>query len=235
MNELILVNAKHPLLTVPNVDTFAEIGENIRLDRRVAVLLERLIDDIGGRGRVLPVSGWRSREEQRQIWEDTLKKDGREFAEKYVALPGCSEHETGLAVDLALAGGEIDPICPSFPYDGICGEFRARAARYGFIERYPRGKEAVTGIAHEPWHFRFVGVPHASIIARRGMTLEEYIDALRAEPADGERESFADGGYAFRVSYYRGKLPAATDECRREISDDNCGGRIVTEWRRNGG
>ncbi len=231
MNELILVNAKHPLRAAPSTDTFVEVADNVLLDRRAAVLLERLIDDIGGCGLVLPVSGWRSREEQRRIWEDTLKKDGIEFAEKYVALPGCSEHEMGLAVDLALAGGEIDPICPSFPYDGICAVFRANAARYGFIERYPRGKEAVTGIAHEPWHFRFVGVPHATIIARRGLTLEEYTDALRAESDDGERESLDEGGYAFRVSYYRGKLPTATDEYRREISDDNCGGRIVTEWR----
>lgn len=72
---------------------------------------------------------------------------------------GCSEHETGLAIDLALAGEEPDFIRPPFPDRGICRRFRQRCADFGFVLRYPAGKETVTGIAHEPWHFRYVGVP----------------------------------------------------------------------------
>ena len=80
----------------------------------------------------------------------------------------CSEHQTGLAIDLGLASEEIDVIRPNFPYSGVCAAFRKQAADYGFILRYPAGKEAVTGIAYEPWHFRYVGVPHARFMLNRG-------------------------------------------------------------------
>ena len=91
-----------------------------------------------------------------------------------MALPGCSEHQTGLAIDLGLRGPEVDFLCPDFPYTGPCGDFRRLAADYGFVERYPAGKEPITGIAHEPWHFRYVGVPHAERMAAMGLVLEEY-------------------------------------------------------------
>lgn len=83
-------------------------------------------------------------------------------------------HETGLAIDVGKELEEVDFICPEFPYEGVCQIFRELAPMYGFIERYPKGKEAVTGIAKEPWHFRYVGYPHARIIQNLGMTLEEY-------------------------------------------------------------
>ena len=105
----------------------------------------------------------------------SLAENGREFTEQYVARPGCSEHQTGLAIDLGLRLPEIDFIRPYFPYDGLAGRFRQLAAEYGFVERYPQGKEAVCGIAHEPWHFRYVGRPHALIMQKRGLTLEEYL------------------------------------------------------------
>ena len=75
----------------------------------------------------------------------------------------------------------MDFICPEFPYDGICGHFRALAPDYGFILRYTKEKEAITGISEEPWHFRYVGVPHARIITDRGLCLEEYWEELNLE------------------------------------------------------
>lgn len=78
-----------------------------------------------------------------------------------------SEHQTGLAIDLAENKEQIDFICPHFPYTGICGEFRAAAPRFGFIERYVSGKEQITGIGAEPWHFRYVGYPHSVIMAEK--------------------------------------------------------------------
>ncbi len=115
-------------------------------------------------------------EEQTQIYEDSLRENGGEFTKKFVALPGCSEHQTGLAIDLGLCKEEIDFICPDFPYEGICQKFRQMAPDYGFVERYPAGKEKVTGIGHEPWHFRYVGRPHARIMTDRGLVLEEYLE-----------------------------------------------------------
>ena len=108
-----------------------------------------------------------------------MAEHGETFTRQYVALPGCSEHQTGLAIDLGKAAGYIDFIRPAFPYDGVCGRFRRLAARYGFIERYQRGKEEVTGISAEPWHFRYVGAPHAQLMETNGLCLEEYRDFLR--------------------------------------------------------
>ena len=72
----------------------------------------------------------------------------------------------------------IDFIRPAFPYEGVCQTFRERAADYGFIERYERDKEEITGISAEQWHFRYVGRPHGWIIKEKGLALEEYITYL---------------------------------------------------------
>lgn len=74
-----------------------------------------------------------------------------------------------------MRGENVDFIRPDFPYEGISQRFRELAPAYGFIERYPAGKERVTGIAHEPWHFRYVGTSHAKSMARQGLCLEEYL------------------------------------------------------------
>ena len=142
------------------------------LQRRAALLLDSLMEVIGGWREIVPVSGWRSYREQKAIWEESLAESGREFTEKYVALPGHSEHQTGLAIDLGKRQEEIDFIRPDFPYTGICQSFRKKAAEYGFIERYPAGKEEITGIGHEPWHFRYVGIPHARIMQEKEIRLE---------------------------------------------------------------
>lgn len=108
---------------------------------------------------ITAVSGWRSQEEQREIYLQSLLENGEEFTNQFVASPGHSEHQTGLAIDLGLKQPDIDFLRPYFPYKGICQTFRELSTDYGFIERYQAGKEAITGIAHEPWHFRYVGVP----------------------------------------------------------------------------
>ena len=129
---------------------------------------------MGARGAIVPVSGFRSRAEQQAIWDSSLAEHGRAFTETYVARPGCSEHETGLAIDLAENRPDIDFLCPQFPDEGVCRLFRLAAPEFGFVLRYPAGKEHITGIGHEPWHFRYVGRPHAGEMALYGLTLEEY-------------------------------------------------------------
>jgi len=165
------------------------------------------------------VSGYRSKEEQEEIFENSLLENGVEFTHKYVAFPDQSEHQTGLAIDLGENSDSIDFIRPKFPYTGICGEFRSKAAQYGFIERYSKGKETMTGIAHEPWHFRYVGYPHSYIIEYNGLSLEEYIQFIKAYPYEGE--------------------PLSTDKTVIELSNNdlyqisgnNVDGFIVTVWR----
>lgn len=176
---LILINRQHPISGEPD-DLVSVSPEHlqIKLRRAAQTALTELLRAIGSGDKIVPVSGYRSQEEQTAIYESSLVENGLSFTEKYVAFPGCSEHQTGLAIDLALNQNVIDFICPNFPYDGICSEFRKKAPKYGFIERYPKGKEQITGIAHEPWHFRYVGCLHAEIMTVQNMTLEEYIETL---------------------------------------------------------
>ena len=100
---LLLVNAAHPLSQgpLPDLVPVDDAHPDILLERRAAGLLRACIQAVGGRGRIVPVSGWRSQAEQQAIWDDTLRTEGEAFTRQYVALPGCSEHQTGLAIDLA--------------------------------------------------------------------------------------------------------------------------------------
>lgn len=176
---LILVNEDHPVHEKEISDLTAVNGSTIVLRHTAALQLNSAIKAINGRSDITPVSGYRSMEEQRNIWDDCLAEIGMEFTEKYVARPAHSEHQTGLAIDLGITRRHIDFIRPEFPDDGICGKFKEISAKYGFILRYPSDKEHLTRIAYEPWHFRYVGAPHAEIIQENGFVLEEYIEYIK--------------------------------------------------------
>ncbi len=178
---LVLVNKKFDVKTLAEeLVPFSESFKNITISRDTNRALHLLLNGIGAGERIVPVSGYRSFEEQAEIYNTSLNENGSEYTKKYVAIPGASEHQTGLAIDLALNEGEIDFICPRFPRFGICEEFRKTAAIYGFIERYKEEKREVTGISGEEWHFRYVGFPHSKIIEESGFCLEEYIEYLKA-------------------------------------------------------
>lgn len=120
------------------------------------------------------VSGYRSYARQQEIFNWNAQQQGLEEANKTSAIPGQSEHQTGLAMDVSS---------PSVGY-ALVEEFgetkegkwlAEHAPRYGFIIRYPKGKEAITGYSYEPWHLRYVGVKAAQEISEAGLTLEEYL------------------------------------------------------------
>lgn len=119
------------------------------------------------------VSGYRSYELQKKVFADHVSNMGLKAAESVSARPGYSEHQTGLAVDISSKG-------MNFTLSESFGETREgiwldrHAAEYGFILRYPKGKEHITGYAYEPWHFRYVGREMAVDIMNKGLTLEEY-------------------------------------------------------------
>ena len=228
---LILVNAAHPIQREAEPELAAPDGRHpdILMERRAARLLAACIRSVGGGRTIVPVSGWRSRAEQQAIWDDTRAREGDAFTRQYVALPGCSEHQTGLAIDLGEDVPDLDFIRPSFPDSGACGAFRRAAARYGFLQRYCREKEALTGIAAEPWHFRYVGAPHAQLMEEHGLCLEEYVPFLEVSP----RLCRLGNGRTARVS--RLPCPSAVLELEPpagcwQLSGDNCGGFILTVW-----
>lgn len=234
---LILVNLNHPIkssMKIPLMPVDAEY-KDICMETKASTLLSRLLDTIGSKGKIIPVSGYRSKEEQEQIYEESLKENGMEFTRKYVALPDRSEHQTGLAIDLSEKSETIDFIRPDFPYTGICGEFRQKAARYGFIERYAKGKERTTGISHEPWHFRYVGYPHSQIIKNYHMSLEEYIEHMKEFPYEGKHYFLKEKSRMTEVFYVRKDSHKTTidlpDNDLYQISGNNVDGFIVTLWR----
>lgn len=230
---LILVNAEHPIQHMERpVLAPAVPGSDILLDTRAAAMLSGLISRIGAAGEIVPVSGWRSEAEQWEIWDGSMRESGEEFTRKYVALPGCSEHQTGLAIDLALRADNIDFIRPEFPYDGVCGRFRALAADYGFVERYQSGKEGVTGIAAEPWHFRYVGRPHARIMCELGLCLEEYVEYLRAYPYPERLLEVRDEVYEAEVGFAGARDALGLPDAPYQVSGNNVDGYIYTLWRK---
>lgn len=230
---LVLVNAEHPIRRRERpVLAPAAPGSDVLLDTRAAAMLTGLISRLGAAGEIVPVSGWRSMREQREIWDGSMAENGTEFTRKYVALPGCSEHQTGLAIDLALRSDNIDFIRPDFPYDGICGRFRALAADYGFIERYQAGKEHITGIAAEPWHFRYVGRPHARLMSDNRLCLEEYVELLRSYPYPERLLETRGGVYEADVGFACDKSELELPDAPYQISGNNVDGYIYTLWRK---
>ena len=114
------------------------------------------------------ISGFRSQATQTGLYNRYVARDGKDVADTYSARPGHSEHETGLAYDI----GEIDNNYGETP----AGTWLAQHAHeFGFIIRYPKGKEDITKYQYEPWHVRYVGTEHAAKIYEQDLTLEEYL------------------------------------------------------------
>lgn len=184
---LLLVNKEHrapdvqPVLVLPDVTpTKPAYAENIYMRPEAAAALEALFQAAQEAGYTLyATSGYRSYATQKAIYERRTGEIGTARASMLVAEPGHSEHQTGLAMDI---DGE------STLYDGLEESFGAspegiwvaeNAHRFGFIIRYKRGWEEITGYAYEPWHLRYVGMEHATAIAQLNIPLEWYVDLLQ--------------------------------------------------------
>jgi len=125
---------------------------------------------IGVRLRML--SGYRSYERQAKSFADALARKGLLGTLPYNAYQGRSEHQTGLAID--VTDGIATPLTLGFAKTASYAWLKEHAHEYGFILRYMSGKEAVTGYAFEPWHYRFVGIDAAAQCVQNGWCLEEY-------------------------------------------------------------
>jgi zinc D-Ala-D-Ala carboxypeptidase len=127
---------------------------------------------------LLGVSGYRSHATQVALFNNYVKKDGYEKARTYSALPGTSEHETGLAIDVTGGTGQC-PAQDCFANTPEAKWLQNNVAKYGFIIRYPNGKSNITGYKYEPWHLRYVGPAIATEIMSKGITLEEYNNTIQ--------------------------------------------------------
>lgn len=119
------------------------------------------------------ISGYRSYARQEEIYQTRLAEVGADHVNAYIALPGTSEHQSGLALDLSCPDVGFDLVDDfAFTKEGLW--LKQNASLYGFILRYPKNKTKITGYAWEPWHIRYVTKPLALYLSLTGLTLEEY-------------------------------------------------------------
>lgn len=163
-------------LVVPNVPfSFSGTLEKSYLRKEAAEALERLFDLAKKEGIQLnAVSGFRSYDYQKNLYANNVKRKGQEHTDRFSAKPGHSEHQTGLTMDVSSksANNELEL---TFANTKEGKWLEKNAHRAGFIIRYPKGKESITGYAYEPWHIRYVG-DIAESIYKKKLTLEEYMN-----------------------------------------------------------
>lgn len=182
-NYLILVNKKNPIgqnyiKDVELVIVDDVCGEKTKVEKNTYSAYCALKDDLEKQGIVIGIdSAYRSIEEQQKIMDDFIEKYGTEYAKNTVAIPGTSEHHTGLVIDIVpqIDGKWVleneDMMKETKTFEII----HKKLSKYGFILRYLAGKEEITGYSYEPWHIRYVGRDVAEDIYNKKITLEEYL------------------------------------------------------------
>lgn len=170
----VVVNKKHPnspLNYVPS--TIVAVGNGQYLRKEAAdAFVQMVADALKENTPITAGSGYRSFDTQTTVYNQYVKQDGQAKADTYSARPGFSEHQTGLAMDIIGGGAGIDD---SFADTEQSKWLIANAHKYGFVLRYPKDKESVTGYVWESWHYRYVGVGVATDMKdKKVTTLEEY-------------------------------------------------------------
>lgn len=175
---LLLVNSTHPLADDYSVD-LTELRNGQSVDTRILSDLQEMFDAARSED-IYPIvsDAYRTREDQQTLMDDVIQnyedegyssEEASSKAEQVIAKPGTSEHETGLAIDIA---GDDDYDQDT---DSVLEWMNSNAYKYGFILRYPSGKESVTGAEAEDDHYRYVGKEAAKVIHDQGICLEEYL------------------------------------------------------------
>ena len=175
---LIIVNRWNELPEDYSVE-LTELSNGQKVDSRIYPYLQEMFDAARAEG-VYPVvrEGYRTEEEQQEILDDKIQtyinqgysqSRAERTAKEWVALPGTSEHQLGIAVDINADKSK----CSN---EEVYAWLAENAYKYGFILRYPLGKQEITGTSYEPWHYRYVGEEAALEIYEQGICLEEYFE-----------------------------------------------------------
>ncbi|KOP72665.1 hypothetical protein AMS59_17310 [Lysinibacillus sp. FJAT-14745] len=229
---LLLVNSKHPVHNesiksdVINLYAHKELVKGYRVFNKETYLSENIASKFSnmtldaeedGFSNFLISSGFRGFDEQAKLYKEMGSNR---------ALPaGYSEHNLGLSLDVGSTQGKME-VAPE-------GEWIAKNAwKYGFTLRYPEDKTDITGIMNEPWHIRYVGLPHSAIMKEKNFVLEEYLDYLKEE----KHISATVNGQKYEVFYYpvtKNTTINVPANLRYEISGNNMDGVIVTVFPEN--
>ncbi|HHP1115470.1 M15 family metallopeptidase [Bacillus thuringiensis] len=225
--DLLLVNRDYPVKKdsirsdIINVNHNSELvrgyvifDRNLRLSKDVVKKFLNVVDAAGKESvnHFLISSGYRDFQEQKQLYE----KMGSDYA-----LPaGYSEHNLGLSLDIGSTQKKMEK-APEGKW------IEENVWKHGFVLRYPKNKSNITGIQYEPWHIRYVGLPHSAIMQKKNFTLEEYLEFLKEE----KEISTEVEGKKYTVSYYKVsenmKVNVPANK-QYEISGNNMDGVIVT-------
>lgn len=178
--KLLLVNREHYIPEDYTIE-FTELSNGEKVDSRIYPDLQEMFDTARAEGLQLFVAdGYRTQEEQQQLLDEKVEayknegyaeEEAEAEAKQWVALPGTSEHQLGLAVD-------INADTSQSTRDEVYEWLAQNGYKFGFINRYPANKTEITGTIYEPWHYRYVGKKAAKEIYSQGICLEEYIEQM---------------------------------------------------------
>ena len=184
INYMVLVNKQNKLpddweANVELVDAKNKYGDEYKVEKKAYEKFLEMQEELAKEGIIIELdSVTRSVAEQQTLWDNWTVEYGEDYVKKYVAVPGYSEHHTGLAIDICIEkdGKRINDNDEMIAEKDIFAKIHTKLAKYGFILRYLDGKDAITGYSYEPWHFRYINDPEvAKEIMDKGLTLEEYL------------------------------------------------------------
>lgn len=180
---LLLVNGDHPVPKDFALPELTQLRNGQSIDARAYPSLQRMMDDARADGlQPLICSSYRSEETQNRLYQQKVQswlaqgyaqEEAEEKAAVWVARPGTSEHQIGLAVDIVDKSYQL--LDNEQEHTAVQRWLMEHCADYGFILRYPTDKSALTGVGYEPWHYRYVGEEAAGEIMDGGLCLEEYL------------------------------------------------------------
>lgn len=245
--DLILVNNDHQyfggdedLVSITDmnyeneIDCFSAVDSTYTILRQVYEPMTRMILDFYDQyynDTLIIYGSYRTTSFQQQLYENDVANNGGEDSTR-VAKPGFSEHETGLAFDFS------ETINNDYQGTGDFEWINTNCYKYGFIVRYAENKEYITKFSYEPWHFRYVGQPHAYYMTKNGICLEEYINLVRTHSYNDSHLQFTDeNGKEYEVYFVASDdgnekttipVPAGV---RYEVSGNNVDGFIVTVYK----
>lgn len=173
VNKYNALSKDYEVENLTNISKTYSYGDNKKLNKEAYDAFIDLAEDAKKEGyTILIVSSYRSYKDQEDVWKDYKASFGTRKADAYAARAGSSEHETGLAIDVADYYDENDKFEDTDSFKWM----QANAHKYGYILRYPKGKENITGYSYEAWHYRYVGIETATKVYNEGITYDEYYE-----------------------------------------------------------
>ena len=179
MNYQVLVNKENPLNKsyIPNdlIDSNSKYRNNIKVNKEALSYFNKMKYDMQLLGYDIDImSGYRDSFYQEKLYNKSLYQKGYTHTVRSIAKPGCSEHQTGLAIDICLYKNNKVYIENEILHTKELEFLKDNAHKYGFRLRYPYDKEDIPGYNSEPWHYRYVGLPLSEYLYKNNLTLEEY-------------------------------------------------------------